>query len=94
MVWQELEIFKRLRSSDGISIAGGDPLMHPDIVEIVWMSAELGMKPILNTNGGRLTKEVLRELKRVGIFGLTFHVDSKQGRPGCFVAASDSRRGG
>lgn len=80
-VRRELETFKRLRNSDGISIAGGDPLMHPDIVEIVRMSAELGMKPVVNTNGAKLTKELLRELKEAGVFGFTFHVDSKQGRP-------------
>lgn len=56
--------------------------MHPVMVEIVRMIAELGMKPIVNTNGGRLTKELLRELKQAGVFGFTFHVDSKQGRRG------------
>lgn len=81
VVREELEAFKRLRNSDGISIAGGEPLMHPEIVEIVRIVAELGMKPIVNTNGGRITREFLRELKRAGVFGFTFHVDSKQGRP-------------
>ena len=37
----ELETFARLRNFDGVSIAGGDPLCHPDVVEIVrrvtWM---------------------------------------------------------
>ena len=81
-VREEIAAFRRLRNSDGISIAGGDPLMHPDIVEIVRLVPEMGMKPILNTNGGRLSKELLRELKQAGAYGFTFHVDSKQGRPG------------
>jgi len=81
VVRQEVEAFKRLRNSDGISIAGGDPLMHPEIVEIVRMVTELGMKPIVNTNGAMLTKELLRDLKKAGVVGFTFHVDSKQGRP-------------
>lgn len=79
---EEIATLRRLRNSDGISIAGGDPLMHPDIVEIVRLVREMGMKPILNTNGGRLTRELLAELKRAGACGFTFHVDSKQGRPG------------
>ena len=33
-VREEVRTFLRLRTTDGISIAGGDPLMHPDIVEI------------------------------------------------------------
>ncbi|MCU0365097.1 MAG: hypothetical protein MUE93_05435 [Ignavibacteriaceae bacterium] len=28
-----------------------------------------------------LTKELLHELKKAGVFGFTFHIDSKQGRP-------------
>ena len=81
-VREEIAAFRRLRNSDGISIAGGDPLMHPDIVEIVRTVREMGMKPILNTNGGRLSLPLLRELKKAGAYGFTFHVDSKQGRPG------------
>lgn len=81
-VKEEIEAFRRLRNADGISIAGGDPLMHPEIVEIVRLVRETGMKPILNTNGGRLSRELLRELKKAGACGFTFHVDSRQGRPG------------
>jgi hypothetical protein len=45
------------------------------------MAAERGWKPILNTNGLALDEDLLRELKRAGLTGLTFHIDSKQGRP-------------
>ncbi len=80
-VREELKTFRRLRTADGVSIAGGDPLMHPQILDIVEMVAEMGMKPIVNTNGQLLTKELLLDLKRAGAFGFTFHIDSKQGRP-------------
>ncbi len=80
-VTREVEAFIRLRNADGISIAGGDPLMHPHIVDIVNMIARKGLKPIVNTNGGMLTRELLIELKRAGVTGFTFHIDSKQGRP-------------
>jgi hypothetical protein len=78
---EELAVFKKFRKTDGISIAGGDPLIHPDIVEIVRMIAKDGLKPILNTNGVALSKELLKELKAAGAQGFTFHVDSKQRRP-------------
>lgn len=78
---EELAVFKKFRRTDGVSIAGGDPLIHPEIVEVVRMVAEGGLKPILNTNGVALTKELLKELKAAGVRGFTFHVDSKQGRP-------------
>lgn len=79
---QEMDVFKKFRKADGVSIAGGDPLLHPDIIEIVRMVKEYGMKPILNTNGHALTTDMLKELKKAGVYGFTFHVDSKQGRPG------------
>jgi organic radical activating enzyme len=81
-VQADLEVFDALRAFDGVSIAGGDPLMHPDIVEIVRRVRRMGRKAILNTNGLAMTKELLLELKDAGLVGLTFHVDSKQGRPG------------
>ncbi len=80
-VRDEVETFVKLRKADGISIAGGDPLLHPGIVEIVRMIADRGIKPIVNTNGASLTRELLRELKKAGVYGFTFHIDSKQGRP-------------
>jgi organic radical activating enzyme len=80
-VKEEIDTFIRLRNADGISIAGGDPLMHPEIVEIVRYVAGKKLKPIINTNGGRLSKELVRELKAAGAFGFTFHIDSRQGRP-------------
>ena len=79
---EELETFRRYRNFDGVSIAGGDPLTHPEIVRITAMIAEMGWKPILNTNGVALTDELLAELVDAGVQGFTFHVDSKQGRPG------------
>ncbi|MFQ5679943.1 MAG: radical SAM protein [Gemmatimonadota bacterium] len=78
---RDLDIFTRLRKTDGVSVAGGDPLTHPRVVDIVARVAERGLKPILNTNGLALTPELLAELKRAGLEGLTFHVDSKQSRP-------------
>ncbi len=80
-VESDLDVFFRLRTFDGVSIAGGDPLTHPDIVEIVRRVARRGAKPIVNTNGHALTHEVVVDLKKAGLTGFTFHVDSKQGRP-------------
>jgi len=77
----ELDVFTRLRTADGISIAGGDPLCHPEIADIIANIDRRGIKPILNTNGLALTPDLLRELKKAGLWGLTLHIDSKQNRP-------------
>lgn len=79
-VRHELDVFQRLRKTDCISIAGGDPLLYPDILDLVAEIRKRGLKPIVNTNGIALTKELLHDLKRAGVFGFTFHIDSKQGR--------------
>ncbi len=79
---KELDVFEKKRTSDCISIAGGDPLLHPQIVDIVKEIHSRKLKPILNTNGLVLDIPFLKKLKDSGLFGFTFHVDSKQGRPG------------
>lgn len=78
----ELAVFNRLRKTDSVSIAGGDPLTHPEIERIVEMIAESGQKPIINTNGHGLTIDKVRSLKDAGAAGFTFHIDSGQRRPG------------
>lgn len=77
----DLETFKRLRKSDCMSIAGGDPLVYPRILELVSLIKEMGWKPIVNTNGLALTEPLLKELKKAGAFGFTFHIDTSQQRP-------------
>jgi len=76
----DLSVFKRERKSDCMSIAGGDPLVHPKIVEIVSMIKKGGWKPIVNTNGLALTPALLKKLKQAGAFGFTFHIDTSQDR--------------
>ncbi len=71
------------RKMDSISIAGGDPLTHDGVVDIVRMvHEEFGLKPVINTNGLALDEGLLRELKDAGLHGFTFHIDSSQHRPG------------
>lgn len=77
----ELELFKRLRKSDCMSVAGGDPLVYPEIVPLVAMIRDMGWKPIINTNGIALDEELLYRLKAAGAHGFTFHIDTSQNRP-------------
>jgi len=79
---QELDILEASRTFDGLSIAGGEPLLHPDITEIVRMIARRGWKPAILTNGVLLTKDLIKGLRDAGLYKFTIHVDSKQNRPG------------
>jgi len=87
---EELDTFQRLRRTDCISIAGGDPLLYPLIIDLVAEIKRRGLKPIINTNGVALDREMLRELKQAGVFGFTFHVDSRQGRGGRWAGKTDT----
>ena len=73
---------KKITNCHGMSIAGGEPLIYPPIVEVVNFISEHNMKPVILTNGEKLTWELAYELKKAGLAKIFFHVDSGQERPG------------
>lgn len=78
----ELKELLKLRNCDTIQIAGGEPLIHPQLIEIVKLVKLQKKKPFLITNGVGLDEKLLRELKKAGLFGFILHIDSGQERPG------------
>ncbi len=80
---EEIALMKRWRNCDNISIAGGEPLIHPNILEIIAYIRSLKMKPLILTNGIRLEDDrpFMQEIKKAGAVGFTFHIDSEQQRP-------------
>ncbi|MCL4506635.1 MAG: radical SAM protein [Chloroflexi bacterium] len=80
-VKEEVLFFKRWRNADNVSIAGGEPLIYPHILDLVALVKQNKMKPVILTNALALTPELLKELKKAGLAGFTIHIDSHQGRP-------------
>ncbi len=80
---EEVQLLKRWRNCDNISIAGGEPLIHPEILDVVAYIRSLGMKPLILTNGIKLEhdRQLMVALKKAGAIGFTFHIDSEQNRP-------------
>lgn len=78
----ELSTLVALRKCDTMFVSGGEPLVHPMLEEIVQRVRSYRLKPVLVTNGHRLTREKIKRLKRAGLFGFILHVDSGQSRPG------------
>ena len=78
---EEVDLFIRWRNPDNFSIAGGEPLIHPNIVELVAYIASRGIKPVILTNARAMTPQILKELKKAGLAGFTVHIDSHQNRP-------------
>ena len=79
---EDIDFFKEWRNCDNISVAGGEPLVHPEIVDIIAYIREKGMKPVLITNAHALDLPFLKELKKAGLAGFNLHIDQEQERPG------------
>jgi len=77
-----------------ISLAGGEPLLRPDIVEVARAVSEFHLA-FLTTNGSLATRELARDLFRAGLWGVSVSIDyadpkrhdKARGRPGAFEQA-------
>lgn len=72
--------------------SGGEPLVRPDIYELIVYAKELGLRPVLSTNGTLITPEVAKRLKEAGlqyvgvsIDGVASTHDDFRGIKGAFV---------
>jgi organic radical activating enzyme len=82
IVKQDILECQRITNCDAMVIAGGEPLIYPDITEVVGFIAQNGMKPLILSNGTNFTEKLARELKSAGLKRIHFHVDSRQDREG------------
>jgi radical SAM protein with 4Fe4S-binding SPASM domain len=57
-------------------LSGGEPLLRQDLDDLVARSAELGMMPVLGTNGTLLSPERARGLAKRGLAGVGISLDS------------------
>lgn len=56
--------------------SGGEPLMRPDIYQLIAHAAQKGLRPVLGTNGTLITPEVARKLKEAGTAAVGISLDS------------------
>lgn len=59
-----------------IIFVGGEPLLHKNILEFIHHAHSRGMTPMICTNGGRLTPEMVRLLKDAGLKDLLISIDA------------------
>jgi MoaA/NifB/PqqE/SkfB family radical SAM enzyme len=59
-----------------VTLTGGEPLLHPDLPEIVSLVRQCDMIPVMNTNGYLLTAKRIEALGRAGLFALQISVDN------------------
>ena len=56
--------------------SGGEPLMRPDIYDLVAYAASKGLRPVFGTNGTLITPEVAGRLKKCGACAMGISLDS------------------
>jgi len=75
-----------------VVFTGGEPMIRPDIFELVEYASSLGLEVAIATNGTLITSEVARRLKRIGVCDLAIGIDAAEAQlhdfirssPGCF----------
>lgn len=73
-------------------LTGGEPLMRPDIWEIVDYAHEKGAMPVIGTNATLITEEIAQQMADHGIPRISVSIDFPtaeghddfRGQPGCF----------
>ncbi|MDH5755450.1 MAG: radical SAM protein [Nitrospinota bacterium] len=76
-------------------LTGGEPLARPDIYELIKKASELGMMPVLGSNGTMISRRTALKLKKNGLNGIGVSIDSLEqqthdnfrGRPGALAEA-------
>jgi MoaA/NifB/PqqE/SkfB family radical SAM enzyme len=59
-----------------VTLNGGEPLLHPQIVDLVAYIRKRGMIPMMNSNARVLTPALIRGLNDAGLYGMQISCDS------------------
>ena len=72
-----MEILNHLkqRGLRKIHFSGGEPMLHPQIMEILDDAAELELQVNLTSNGVLIDKEIARKIKKSGVHSISISLD-------------------
>jgi len=71
------KVIKHIGSAKNIILTGwGEPLLHPDLIEMIKLCKDRGCDVRFTSNGNLLTKELGQKLLDVGLDAITFSVDA------------------
>jgi hypothetical protein len=80
-VLRQIDWFVAHRNIHTLSISGGDPILYPDILEVVQYASGKNLRVLLYTNGLALNKQFLIALRDAGVTQFLLHIDQYQSRP-------------
>jgi len=79
--------------------SGGEPLAHPDLIQLAEYAVKKGMRAVISTNGTLITAEKARQLKDIGLSHVGISLDGMEeihdrfrAVKGAFKAAIDGIR--
>src|SRR5512133_143919 len=78
---EEFEILAKSRRLDAMGIVGGEPLMHPQLMDIIRMIKSGGVHVEFFSNGLLLDEERAAALRQAGADAVFLHIDVHQNRP-------------
>jgi len=61
-----------------VLFSGGEPLMHPHLIELASYAVEKGMRAVISTNGTLITREIARDLKAIGLSYVGISLDGME----------------
>ena len=78
---EDLAVIRRLRDVKTVGVTGGEPLLHPQLADVIRLIRNEGLSPSMLTNGILWDAEIARELGAAGLDIVMFHVQPGQKRP-------------
>lgn len=79
---KEIDELLKLRKMQTLSIGGGEPLMYPELDELIKYAKSKNLNIVIFSNGLLLDKKRLVELKNLGVARIVLHIGQYQGRKG------------
>jgi hypothetical protein len=77
----DVDVATRLRDCQTVAVSGGEPTLHPNLLEVISYIKSKGYLTCMLTNGILLDDDFLFKLKSAGLDSILIHVDTTQNRP-------------
>ena len=77
--WEK--IFAELYAIDArkVLLTGGEPLLYPDLREIVKLVSQMGIPVDLNSNMQRMTPKIMEDMARAGLTEISVSLEGSRG---------------
>ena len=84
VIKMEIQVIRSTRNVQTISLSGGEPLLHPQILDVIsFLRREERIAASMLTNGILFDDAMAEKLRVAGLDFVTFHIQKGQMRPDC-----------